>query len=409
MTSTTKSVINLQINQITPKGLSFSFIYVFISLIAIYSDQYLNLIPSLNKNGDVSFINESDSLLLCVPILFAMFFVYFSQPQSITKDVPTKHLILITINQGLSLIQGCLHFISLWRLGIIIKSIVNALSIVLLCFVEKLLFKKKLFTPDYLGITLILISISCIFPYKFFGGKSNKQTNATYDNYIIGIILEILSCICSTVTSVMGEYICKIDYEKEMIKYFGSKNEAQKHMINPDNAKMNTSFWLGVNGIIGLPLSIFFIVILHFYDGIIDVNNFIIKLESNYWLLCLFIIGSLLVYCKSYVATEVQVHVSSMAKKILRIFCKIPSFFINIFIARDPTHPNKYLDSFDVWKWNEWFLILSFLLSIIGVLVYYEIFIPEKYKRCEINVKQLQPNGETINTNSTDVYPTLKH
>ena len=373
-------------NKITAKGIFFSCTFIIIHVIVVYCDQYLNLLSTKDQNGNKSYIEGIDVLFLSSlqtpPLLFLC---YFTQKQSISQDVPTKHLLLIILNQIITLIQTCLHFVSLWRLGIVIKSIISTISIILLCIAEKVLFKKRLFSADYIGIVFVMLSIGLLLPYRLFAAPSNsKHAPMQGREYIIGFVIELLNGVMATFSNILTEYICKIDYVRAMGKYFGSEKEAKQHMISEDAVTMNTRFWLGVNGIIALPLCILFIVILTFiprYEA--SFNVFIFKLIENKWLMLLFFVGAFMLFIKSFIGTEVQINVSSVARKLLRSFCKFPVWIINIYIATNPKKGGIHLDSFDRKRWNEWLLIASFILSAIGVLIYYEIGTPNQCRRSE--------------------------
>eukprot|EP01083_Nonionella_stella_P012159 34513_1 len=376
------------INHITTKGIIFSCIFMLIHVIVVYCDQYINLLPTTDKHGCTSYICGFDVLFLCIQTPLPMFICYFTQKQSISKDLCTKHLLLIILTQIITLVQTNLHFVSLWSLGIVAKSIMNALSIVFICLGETLVFRKKLFKADYVGIVLLLMSIGSLFILKILNSKQHTQST------LFGIAVEFANCLCSTFTCLIAEYVCKIDYVAAMNKQFGLE-------WNSDRSKttMSTQFWLGVNGLVALPLFVFLVLVLSIpQEGsyiAIDLSNFMVKLLANRLLAIVFMVGVLMLFLKSYFATKVSVHVSSMAKKLLKTSCMIPVWLINIFIATNPKKGGKYLDSFDPYVWSEWFLILSFFFSVAGVMVYYEIGVPDSYRRRHANATKTQTLSET--------------
>ena len=337
----------------------------------------------------VRYIGDADALFLCLGPVSVMFLSYFFQKQSMFTDVPTKHLVLIAVVQLVTFIQYLLHFWSLWSLGIVLKSIVNLLSIVFITIAEKAVFHKKLFGPDYFGIFLLILSVLWLTPKMLAEPrKSSKRasTASTFDP-ATGFMLEMANCLCGTFTNLSAEFICKIDYVREMNRHFGSAEAAQKHMI-PGRESMTSAFWLGINGVMALPLCTVLILSASFIpnpekegESLVDLKDFGAKMLGNKWLIALFIGSTVLLYFKFYTATEVQIYVSSVAKKLLKSFSTIPCFVINLFIATNPRDGGKHLDSFDYRLWTEWCLIISFLFSTMGVLVYYEIAVPVRWKR----------------------------
>lgn len=393
-------------NRITPRGVVVSGLYLLISIVMLYCDQYINLLPTTNQRGATSYIEGTDTLLLVIGPATLMFLSYFFQRQSVLHDVPTKHLLLALLTQCITIGQTCLHYMSLWTLGIVIKCVVNALSLVFLTLAEKFVFKKALFLPDFLGISLFIVGILWLLSYRILSNHPTKSGNDT--DYTLGIAFEIANCLCGTVSCGMGEYVCRIDYVPQMIKHFGSREEARKHMAHGHFKSMRAAFWLGFNGLIALPLSIALIACLSLIPSprdagqrIVSIADFATKLRCNWWLLLLVVAGTFTLYLKFYVSTEVQIQVSSVATKLIKALLQIPVFLINIFIATNPKKDHAHLSSFDPAHWNEYCLLASFLFSILGVLVYYEVVVPEKHKRAPGRVASVSSTPKPANSTTT--------
>merc|ERR1719474_538385 len=179
-----------------------------------------------------------------------------------------------------------------------------------------------------------------------------------------------------------------------MVRYFGSREEAQKHMIPEHESSTSSAFWLGIYGVIALPLVIAMLLCSslvfegHSATQIVDFGS---KLMGNVWLLMLYVAGTVLLYSKCYAATEVQVRVSSVAKRLLQSFVAIPVWILNLFVATNPRDGGRHLDSFDYRLWTEWCLIASFVLSAMGILVYYEIVVPPQWGRKRV----VAPSGDS--------------
>ena len=106
---------NILINNITTKGVVYSFIYLVITISIKYSDQYLNLLQTKDLNGNDTYIDISDTLFLGLQTPILMFIIYYFQSQSIIHDLPKKHALFVIIQQILSMIQQSVVFVGLWN------------------------------------------------------------------------------------------------------------------------------------------------------------------------------------------------------------------------------------------------------------------------------------------------------
>eukprot|EP01084_Bolivina_argentea_P119083 211195_1 len=131
----------------------------------------------------------------------------------------------------------------------------------------------------------------------------------------------------------------------------------------------------------------------------VDYDDFITKVMSNKYIMILLIVDIAVGFCIAYLGTKVQIHVSTVAKRVIKASNALPIWLVGLVIINPKTQ--KKLESFNPKLWNEWFIILSFMFSTLGIMCYYEIGVPMYCKRTDKKDVNCRPiEGEIVVTTS---------
>ena len=349
-----KSVLdptNPNSNHITVRGIVMSIIFITVLVLSMFTEQYLNLIPiriSIDDEGNEysEHMEGKHALFICLgPALF-MFITYFAQSRSIFNDVPRRHIYLIILHQIMSVIRDLFRLWAIWSIGILMRSMVNVMPVMCLVIAEKFVFRKALFYADSLGTALVTIGTVVFLPVAVIGFT---------EQYLEGLFYQITAAIFGTLTNLLAEYICKIDYGQDS-----------------NRSSMNPAFWIGINGLIAFPLYIL-LILCSFSFQLAEIIDFGSKLLENQLLISLYICSAILIYVRLYSTIEIIIRVSSVALQSLILYVMIPVFIMNLFV--------NPIESMGYNPWIIRYVIVSLLLSTFGILVYYEIVVPKQWQR----------------------------
>lgn len=366
--------------KITARGRFLSLAFLIINIGTTYTQRYTNLFHTLNANGEISKMGNSDIIWLYFNITIGGCIIYCFQSKSIFTDLTKKQLTLMVIRECLEMLAMWMNFAAVWTLGITIKKTLGSASLVASALIDALVFGKRWFLVDWtsIGLAIGAIILTVISQYDSFSTSDENVSRAFY----IGCCYRVFAAVTDSVVTALTEYICKLDYPRDMTATFGVNHKF--------GDSMPATFFQGATGLIGIVLNILIAITLSVIpgNGTAEASNgkmtSIVDTMSKIWNstgLCLVIMaGFFLVNVSRFLRFCTTSEVSGLAVFLIKRAATMPLFLLNIWVFRRPT-TGQYLEIFDSSLWSQWLLVLAMMYGFIALPIYYEIGIAKRWRR----------------------------